>query len=375
MLRARLASLAALVAVLWPTAASANAGSPLIFAGLAHLLVLNLVIGLVEGWLLARWGAVPRARTNGVMILANYVSAWAGAFGLPWLLLILGKVVIMGPPLYTAGRLVVGMVVGSFIWTVLLELPFVLLCLRGSRRSLRERLAAGVWVQALGYAGLVPLYLAAGSMSAITGTTRVRDVREFVPSMDAWVYYVDSDAEAVWRVRPDGTGRERAAPASGPLTSPSQGLWLRPSDDGRCDLMCGTGDEAGVVISDLRGRAGDRGPNQGDRAPAVVWPIDFRAENDRALTVVAMPTSEGLFVQEWVAPERRFVRRIYTVAFSTAFWEWYARCPSILPGDLVVFELGGQIVVLNAATRQIGVVAMGRSPAVLLGPGTDRTQP
>ena len=38
----------------------------------------------------------------------------------------------------------------------------------------------------------------------------------------------------------------------------------------------------------------------------------------------------------------------------------------VLPGDLVVYQLGEQIVVLDLNHRQLGLLALGRSPVVAL---------
>src|SRR5262245_20873331 len=60
--------------------ASANAGTPLMWAGAFHLLVGNLIIGVIEGLLLISWFRVPRGHVIGIMMLAKYASAWGGAY-------------------------------------------------------------------------------------------------------------------------------------------------------------------------------------------------------------------------------------------------------------------------------------------------------
>lgn len=44
------------------------------------LLVLNAIIGFVEGRVIARYCGVPKRRAVAIMIGANYISAWAGVF-------------------------------------------------------------------------------------------------------------------------------------------------------------------------------------------------------------------------------------------------------------------------------------------------------
>jgi hypothetical protein len=56
---------------------------------------------------------------------------------------------------------------------------------------------------------------------------------------------------------------------------------------------------------------------------------------------------------------------------------WFSRCATVLPGSLVVYQLGEQIVVLDLERRQLGLLAKGRSPVVALRatPGGERRRP
>lgn len=61
-----------------PLEASANAGTPLMWASMIHLAIGNALIGLLEGCLLTWWFGVSRAKAVALMIPANYASAWLG---------------------------------------------------------------------------------------------------------------------------------------------------------------------------------------------------------------------------------------------------------------------------------------------------------
>jgi hypothetical protein len=63
---------------LWPAVAVANAGTPLMWARGIHLFIGNLAIGIGEGCLLAILFRKRAAPCIGVMIAANYFSAWIG---------------------------------------------------------------------------------------------------------------------------------------------------------------------------------------------------------------------------------------------------------------------------------------------------------
>lgn len=62
----------------FPQPAWANAGTPLMWAGMLHLVFGNALIGLGEGLLLAWVFFAPKVKTVLTLILANYVSAWLG---------------------------------------------------------------------------------------------------------------------------------------------------------------------------------------------------------------------------------------------------------------------------------------------------------
>ncbi len=67
--------------LLCPICARADVGTPLVWGSTFHLLLGNTLIGLFEGWLLARVFHLPQRRCVWLMIPANYLSAWIG-FGL-----------------------------------------------------------------------------------------------------------------------------------------------------------------------------------------------------------------------------------------------------------------------------------------------------
>src|SRR5262249_284540 len=77
MKRAIILALAAIVFAM-PAVALANVGTPLMWASAAHLVLGNAIIGLLEGLLLSGLFKLRAARAIGLMIAANYFSAWVG---------------------------------------------------------------------------------------------------------------------------------------------------------------------------------------------------------------------------------------------------------------------------------------------------------
>jgi hypothetical protein len=77
--------IALLGAVAFPPEARANAGTPLMWAGMLHMVFGNALIGMGEGTLLAWLFSLPKGKCISVMIFANYASAWVGGFFINWI--------------------------------------------------------------------------------------------------------------------------------------------------------------------------------------------------------------------------------------------------------------------------------------------------
>ena len=71
---------AALLAV--PSAAYANVGTPLMWALGFHLLLGNFLLGVFEGLLLAKIFSLPKGKCVALLVIANYLSAWFGGYGI-----------------------------------------------------------------------------------------------------------------------------------------------------------------------------------------------------------------------------------------------------------------------------------------------------
>ena len=64
----------------FPSTAFANAGTPLMWASALHLVFGNAIIGIIEGSLLAGMFKCSKWKSVVVLIVANYASAWVGAY-------------------------------------------------------------------------------------------------------------------------------------------------------------------------------------------------------------------------------------------------------------------------------------------------------
>jgi hypothetical protein len=320
--------LTALVPLLFlPAVALANAGSTFLWASIAHLMLGNLLIGVVEGLVLrfafqARWRAIP------ILILANYVSAWAGLLVLseagPWI----GDLVMGAEPLYHVVRGTVATVAVAFALTVALEWPFVAWAFPPGARGWRKALPASLAVQAVSYAALIPYYAAFSSQPWTADPAVLAG-----PSVPAGsVYYQGLDGEPRI-VRLDGTGDRALAP--GEARKPTlerapenarpgpEGEWVADSDDGFVNLR---------------------------------WVVQTPA-----------PEPDG-------QPMYRVVRGVRLGIESPAL-QWGSRDATLLPGELAVATLGKQVVLVDLPTARVALLAQGKNPAVALDLPADATPP
>jgi hypothetical protein len=114
------------------TAALANAGTSLMWATAAHLLIGNLFIGILEGLLLAKIYGISAKKCVNIFILANYFSAWVGFKIIsqicPTLPLDIDNIL----PMFWV------MVVASYILTIILEFPFAVFAFKGDNEWLKN---------------------------------------------------------------------------------------------------------------------------------------------------------------------------------------------------------------------------------------------
>jgi hypothetical protein len=109
---------------IFPSTALANAGTPLMWASMLHLVFGNAIIGLVEGLLLSWMFKCSKWKTILILITANYVSAWAGGFFIAEYLPSLADITIQNIQFWFLAFVSI-----AFIATLLIEFPFFWLAL------------------------------------------------------------------------------------------------------------------------------------------------------------------------------------------------------------------------------------------------------
>ncbi|QYK48212.1 MAG: hypothetical protein KF838_15650 [Phycisphaeraceae bacterium] len=357
--------------------AQANAGTPLMWLGLLHLTAINLIIAGVEAYILKLIARVPFGRALAASLIANYASALVGLLLLvPYASQSLERV--SGIPIDAANAHMLRFILLAFLATLVVEGPIFFLIARKRARP-RRLVAAFLLAQLATYAALLWIYNGASNASA-TRVTRDHTMA-FVPrDHAAAVYYINHSDGDLWRVGLNGAGRERIGPI--PLFSTpvpddytSYGkfdpyyheiLTVAANPDGGEDLVAvrdlGREQQSQTLIEDLRDSLGPRSlqiPHRDifdtrppDRAlPKVTngfWAFD-------GLSIYPRGTEQDLWKDSW------------SVAYETPLAAWRVSRVSILPDNLIVFDLGDrQICVLDPHTRTLGVLAEGRSNLITM---------
>ncbi|QIF05080.1 hypothetical protein [Roseimicrobium sp. ORNL1] len=358
-----------LVVALHPATASANAGTPLMWATMWHLVFGNLFIGLAEGWLLSWAFGTRRGASMLVMILANYLSAWLGVG-------ILGNFRAPDPlSLPSAVQWLCIMVGSTYVVTLALEWPFVAWMFRGRPQWFGKSIRASLLVQTFSYVLLFAYYGSAGHLSLYTRTERV-DAKAFTLPEQVMVYYISCDDGDIYR-RPLSHG-EPIKVMELNSTSEQDHLFIRNNNErpaewdlvARLEHSPTNPPEFVTVASNIKS-----GVAPGLKARAAGAPLDGSiwdsvGEIDRLGDGAPSPWTfrTGYWPAAGLSGSNKETGKRWRLAFETPFISLAVRNAVQLPGDKVLFQLGWEeIYVLDPATLQLALLWRGRSPVATLG--------
>ena len=348
-----------------PSIARANMGTPLMWAAALHLLFGNFFIGLLEGLLLGWFFKVRKLPAVGVMVLANYLTAWIG--------LRLMDVLIdsMGPVDFQNRWAVFWLVVvATYLITLLIEFPFVAALFFRRRNWVRKAIVGSLVVQTVSYGLLFGWY------ASVSGATHSDHKDWVVPSAmdlpgEVTVYYISEYGEYVRVVSLSDLSDHKCD-----MTEPFDWdvrLGVIPSASG----TPGTWD---IVVCDNVYHPRDRvvGSFRGIAAPLR---RDMRAAGQPYRELVsfriAAPRLHSAKESPWefrvvdygrgISGKHATTQRRAWVSFETPLHVWRISNATHLPGDTVLFQLGGdQICIYDPETKQIALLAKGWGPIAVI---------
>ncbi len=383
----RAALLGAALIAATPAVAAANAGGAMVWGFGGFFVVGNVVLGLIEGSLIAGIARLRRPwRAIAAMTLANFASFFVGLAtiheGYGALLTAMG-----GPPIDAVIPTLIVLAVAAYAATALVEWPACWLSMRrrdAPRTGWGRALVVCAAVNAATYAMLTVWNFNGSDLSLVLETERAEaaDVLEGAPPFD--LHVIGADGASVERWSWDGERLDRRARTShGSLPARRAELVTVPP----VDLLAETHPLPRLALATSLGRGGeaeDLGHVPGAPAALAAWndeieriePADGTADTlrrpDRPVWWDARPPDERAWfpTTRWMrmgalsvidtTGERRLRLRLRTIGGL-----WRFDRPIALPGDVLVFETEGQILALHVPTGRLAFVCAGRSPVVL----------
>lgn len=340
-----------------PFSARANAGTPLMWAGMLHMVFGNAIIGLFEGlmlgWILKR----SRGFCICVMIGANYFSAWVGG-------LFLNHYIenLLAFTLHNAWCLIWVMVGLTYLLTLVLEWPFVLICFRNEERRWRKSIAGNLLVNSASYLLLFGWYWMASGTSLYT-KMKIVPAEEICFPTNGVVYYIsktngvcsfDFSSRQTTKIFALETDKDdRLLVKASPNAPDKWDVW----DVSKTNLVCSNLEVAAAEAECDKfpsGRIDGTMFNFGN-APKV----GLAGKSDWNFRT-------GFWPIEGLRGDNNKTKDRFRFSLETPFLAWNVRNATHLPGDYVIFQLGDdQICLLELATKKIALLANGQGPVVV----------
>lgn len=361
----------------------ANAGSPMLWRNLEHLIFGNAIIGLAEGLAIALVFRLRKRWCIPLMIAANYASMLIG------LLILKG---VSGWAWFEAPDLLdsaIRMTAFFFVLTCLLEWPFVAFCMRKLRRWPLRSAAACVGLQAISYTILFFYY--AGSMPLHIFTEFQETPLAAIPLEETvYVAYISDETGAVY-VKELPSGNVWPIEAADALPENIEDWVLATEipkgDDPAFDLLIENGPaDRRVLLKDFAETASVAMDHYGDRGQLEDLPEGIEVGQ---LEVLLGDHAEA----NWdytVYPEVAWGAGPLLIFDRTAKkrYNFYFEFPLpplnrsasravVLPSGKCVLQFGeDQLILLDPGAKQYAVFARGRDPIVALDwqgprPGTE----
>jgi len=358
----RVRNLAILSVLALPCTALANAGTPLMWAGMLHLMFGNALLGIAEGLLLSLIFKAPKLKSIGLLIVANYLSAWSGGMLFAYGLSNLPDITIESLKFWFFAFLFI-----AFAITLLIELPFFALALKRKGEPLQAPLKPTLTIHLISYAALLAWYGLASQTSLMWKLDAVAPSELPLPE-NLMVYYLSPDGSEVVRAPLDGTKPERLLPVAS--TNESNRLFARPATGNQFDLWLRleTGTHHAPALEPIQTNftqttaVDPRWIEDPDTTPQSTW-FNFGTVPSIAKTN-AWEYRTGFWAAEGIVGDGPNGEH-FRYSLETPFITWGIRNATHLEGNLLLFQLGAdQICLLHPESRRIALIARGKGPLV-----------
>jgi hypothetical protein len=360
--------LAATTLSLVPCNARADAGTPLMWAGIAHLVVGNLFIGLFEGILLAKVFSLGRGKSVLLMIAANYFSAWFGDF---FLTSHIARSIHMD--LNNGWCWFWTLVVGTYLMTLVLEWPFVAFCFRPSAGWFKRSLKGNFLVQTASYLLLFGWYWMASGTGLYTQMHVVPPGDISMPP-SVLLYFIGEQDGNVYIRNFSGSINRKVFDLQS--TDGDDRLLVRQSAKNTNDWDI----VARVATQDFRNpkfitiQSNFIGQAVLD-ARSSLQPPQYEGTwfNFGKISKLGAAAGSdwnfrsGFWAIEGFSGENQAKHAGLHFSLETPFAQWVVRNATHLPSDKVVLQLGeNQICILDPDSKRIALLTHGRGPVAVI---------
>lgn len=359
---------ASVLLLLLPAVVWANAGTPLMWAKPLHLAIGNFLIAVFEAaslCLLLRPRKPAFSRLLLVLVPLNYASA-----GLGWWLFDAVAVPRVDLHIDNIYSFLSWAILASFVLTLLIEGPGIVWAFRRQQARWWLSLLAPLLGHLLSYPAMLLWYRAASTDSLLVRTTIV-PAAELAWPEHATLWYIDRAGTQLRRRDASGdavvqeilsTARNDRLVAVANATG-SYDLHLAAVPDDNMFTSQTVGSD--LLIADVATQADTEASVADSNGWLGSWSnwgaVEPLGESAWTVAVGHWPV-EGLRLDH---PEHGPQR--LAMELPGAFWP--IRNAQLLPGDLLVFQLGwDQICALHLPTGRLALLARGRGPAVGLRP-------
>lgn len=346
----------------------ANAGTPLVWFGLAYPLVGTLVVSRVEDFVVRRLVPTAAPCKGRPLLLGNIVTTLLGIGLLAAAHRQGGE--LFGPRPLEGLQVATGLAwVAAFVLSVAIELPFFARRV-GSRALSSQTVRVALAANAVSYLLIVGVY-GLHWFSSPGVSARVASARS-VSAADGWVYYIAKDGRSVRRVRLDGLNDQ---PTSYDAGRAPRGLVIQPVDERTATLYVVSGTGSRELSSGI-GHARQAALPSFRKRPPWGQPVEpsypfgytpgasflaWRGHYGRSAAYSSWNNSWPEFGLTLKGPEGSFS---IGVSSPIAYWTWSGT--TVLEDGRVVGQWGPQIVVVDIPSRRVAWLANGSGPAVLM---------
>ncbi|AQT67655.1 hypothetical protein STSP2_00803 [Anaerohalosphaera lusitana] len=361
--------------------AHANSGTPLMWSSFLHLFFGNLFLGIFEGLLLVHFFKTKKNLAVILMILANYLSAWAGVF------IIYDLIPTQSLGLSQVWPYFWKMVALTYILTLLLEYPFVALSFWRKPRWLPRSLKGTLIVQTISHFIIFGWYSLTSTANLYTDN-QIVDLSEMSLPQHVTMYYISSDDGDVYS---RSLTADAAPSKTFDLNSKGYGdyLFVRHSEnnDGTYDLYaCITSDKdyrdsETILIAESFTKTA--APTERDlehdleeyRTRYWFSPTDVPKLGPAQSSPWKFKTS--IWSLMGLTAKNTKTEQSERVAFTTPFGGWLPKNATHLPTDKALFQLGiypfnlkylrgDQICIYDPNKKQLAKITHGKGPIAII---------